>query len=526
MKTNISRRHFLKHSGAFSAAAGVGMPMVMNLAMPGSASAATSTGYKALVCVYLAGGNDAHNTVIRTDKGLARFMAARANVGGEVIAVDTATGALSPRNPLPALTVAQNKTGIAGLSLALHPRLVKVKTLFADGKLAIIGNIGPLTAPTTVSDYQSGTPNVPPKLFSHNDQTSIWQSGQPEGATSGWGGELVRRYAQLNSIGGVNSQLLSAVAIESSPVFLAGISTKMPDNKPLVAPFGASRSQGALRPGGLDRSDNALPTDPYYVAWSIPRNDVLTEVFNGTVGRGETVAGAVAGNLIEADYLSKVKASNDAWIACTAALATVPASGVTVPADNSLAAQLAMVAKLIKSSTSASLAYGRQVFFVQLGGFDTHSGQVGNNNAHARLLGQLDDALAYFDAELGADRSKVVTFTASEFGRKLNENGDGSDHGWGGHHFVMGGGPSSGLTGGVYGYFPDMSTWNSTTNSYGATEQLLADGVLVPSVPVYQLAAQLGKWLGIDWTSGTNVTVASQLFPNLGAFPAKLTGLA
>ncbi|MFT3859243.1 MAG: DUF1501 domain-containing protein [Aquabacterium sp.] len=508
MASTISRREFLKRSGTAASVAGAGAPLVMNL-VPSSALAGTTSGYKALVCVFLAGGNDAYNTVIRTDRGLQRFVAARETVSREVLTVDG--GSIAPKLAL-ALSAAQNRTSIAGLSLALHPALSNIKQLIEQGRMAVIGNAGPLAAPTTATAYLNGTVAVPPKLFSHNDQTSMWQSGQPEGATSGWGGELVRRFAETNLINGQASQLFSAVAMESTPVFCAGTSAKMPDAKPVVAPFGASRAGGALRPGGLEQDPAGGPTAPYLIRWAIDREVALPPLFAGTVGRGEgTVAGVSANHLIEQDYVKKLNSANEAWKASSKAMAGV-SNSVPVPAGNSLAEQLAVVARLIKSSGNTPLSLGRQVFFVQLGGFDTHSGQVGSESPHLKLLRQLDDALKFFDDELGADRSKVVTFTASEFGRKLNENGDGTDHGWGGHHFVMGGS----VQGGAYGYFPDLSSWNDATRSYGDS-QVLPDGTLVPSVPVDLIAKELGKWMGIDWSNASNAKVGAQLFPGLSA---------
>jgi uncharacterized protein (DUF1501 family) len=514
--THISRRSFLKQGGALTSAAAVGMPFVMNLVASSSAQAAAAGTYKALVCVFLAGGNDAHNTVIRTDKGLTRFMAARPTVGAEVTSTDTA-GTITPLNALD-MSKAPNQTGIQSLSLALHPSLVHLKDYFEAGRLAIIGNIGPLAAATTLTTYQNASVALPPKLFSHNDQTSMWQSGQPEGAVSGWGGELVRRFAEQNQVSGIsNAQMFSAVGLESTPVFCAGTNAKMPDSKPVVVPFGAATSGGALRPGGLTRDENIHPPGPWLIDWSSPREDVLPAIFSGAAGRGETSkVGVQANNLLETDYLTKLNNANEAWKAISQATATATTSAP--PDDNALAAQLAEVAQLIKASGNSPLALGRQVFFVQLGGFDTHSGQIGTNSAHRNLLRKLDEALKYFDDELGdTDRGKVVTFTASEFGRKLNENGDGTDHGWGSHHFVMGGGTK----GGVYGHFPDLSTWDTTKSSY-ADGQLLADGTMIPKVPVDLFAKELGKWLGIDWAVGSNVTVAAQLFPNLSATQALL----
>ncbi len=502
MSHKITRRHFLKQSGAMGAAASLGMPLVMNLTAPTGAHAAVDGGYKALVCVFLAGGNEAHNTVFRTDRGLDRFRAARPSVSADVLEVNGL-----PRNPLQ-MQPGWNRTGIDGMALALHPSLANVKTLFESGRLAIVGDVGPLIEPTTASAVVAGTARMPPKLSSHNDQTSIWQSGRSEGATVGWGGEMVRRFAELNQVDGQVSQLFSAVAVESTPVFCAGSHPGMPDNKPPVSMFGAAKGVGTLRPGGLRASEqNGETRFLIYEDQRLRREDVLADVFSGLIGVSELPDG-VAG-LIEQDYLTKLKGAQRAWETAEQALTKVTMTQ-TVPAGNHLAAQLAVVARMVKSSGSEPLSLKRQVFYVQLGGFDTHSGQIGAVNSHSSLLRQLDVALKYFDDEQGQDRDKVMTFTASELGRKLNENGDGTDHGWGGHHFVMGGAQ----TRGVYGYFPDLDSWDDNRSAY-RDEHLLPDGTLVPKVPVDLYAKEFGAWLGIDWRQGSNREVARLLFPNL-----------
>ncbi len=508
-RDGVSRRGFLKQGGAIATAASVGMPLVMNLVAPRQAHAAAASDYKALVCVFLAGGNDSHNTVFRTDRGkgpvsnLTRFLEARPTVGGEVVSNGVAKLPLN-------LDGFPNNTGISGLSLALHPSLKNIKALFEANKLAILGNVGPLRKPTTATEVLAGTASMPPKLSSHNDQTSIWQSGYPEGAISGWGGEIVRRLGDRNSVGGKRSQLFSAVAIESSPVFCSGTHQAMPGELDVVSPFGAAKGSGALRPGGV-KGTGSETTPPFTVHGQIDRDTVLKPFFDGAVGRSEFT------HLIEEDYLGKMANAERAWAASSKAMSGVSLNN-SVPQGNMLAAQLAVVAKMIKAHANDPLAMGRQVFYVQHSGYDTHSAQVGGvHSAHLRLLEALDTALKFFDDELGADRDKVLTFTASEFGRKLNENGDGTDHGWGGHHFVMGGGVKSG----VFGYFPDLGTWNSQKARYD-DEQILPDGTLVPSFPVDAYARELGQWLGVDWNTGDNKAVAEILFPN---FPqAKMMG--
>lgn len=503
MTKHISRRNFLKHSGALGAITTVGVPMVMNL-LPTDASAAVTDNYKALVCVFLAGGNDAFNMVVRTDstEGVQRYKDMRPNIR-------LADGDLSNANDANLLTITgQNNHCIPAapnLKLKLHPRMPQLKAMFDLGQVALIGNIGPLVKPMTADLYVPGSVDVPPKLFSHNDQQSVWQSGKPEGSTNGWGGELVRRLAANNKIGGNRSDLFSAVAVEANGLFCAGTGAKVQGEPtlPPVTPLVVSKD-GVLQPGANFWYGN------------VSRAYVLDPLLSGAVGMSSltTSTGAATQHLIEADYLGKLVSANLA----SGYMATAQAASTTVkvnpaPAGNGLAKQLEIVANFIRAQSSQPLSYARQVFFVQLGGFDTHSDQ-GRGGAHDQLLGALDEALSYFYTQLGTDGvSKVTTFTASEFGRKLNANGDGSDHGWGGHHFVMGGG----VKGGVYGSFPDLSTWIAGSGKYGDT-QLLSDGTMVPAVAVDTLSKELGEWLGVNLTKTDPVggALVKQLFPSAG----------
>jgi uncharacterized protein (DUF1501 family) len=532
MTNSISRRSFLKHSGALGSVVGAGLPVALNLTMPSQAMAAPgddTSGYRALVCVFLAGGNDAFNTIVRTDSaaGLQRYRAARSNVA-------------LPDDRLTALNItpANNHCVPATPSLALkiNDKLPNLCSMFNEGKLAIIGNIGPLVQNMTAAEYVPGSSTVPAKLFSHNDQQSVWQSGQPEGAISGWGGELVRRLSAQNrvtTLGTDDQQLFASVAVESSPVFCNGTNTKMPGGKPTITMFGAASRGGALRPGGADiySMETTGPSNSDYSFWGMTRlgrNATLNPIFEGSAGMSTLTSTVSTKHFIESDYCKKLKSANDAWLSMFTATSNITSS-TPPPAGNRLANQLRVVADIIKARSATPLSMSRQVFFVQLGGFDTHSGQQLGGSEHDRLMTQLNDALFYFDTQLGADRSLVTTFTASEFGRKLHANGDGTDHGWGGHHFVMGGalmGKDSQnkdiwLRGGVYGNFPDLSTWNG--NAYTDT-QLLSDGTLVPKVSVDVFAKEMGQWLGIDWSTAENKLVAEQLFPNLSKL-APLPGI-
>ncbi len=501
MTKDISRRNFLKHSGALGAITTVGMPMVMNL-LPGNAFAAGGAPYKALVCVFLAGGNDAYNTVVRTDTamGVIRYRDARPD-----IALPEASAAAGSYDL--DLSVG-NKT--TATRLMLHPKMPKIRARFALGEVALVGNVGPLVdASVRPSEFDPGSTKVPPKLFSHNDQQSVWQCGKPDGATSGWGGEMVRRFAALNTITDPDtsivsaSHLFSSLAVESNAVFSAGTGFKASSESnaaAVVSPLGVS-SSGVLQPGNNAR----VPL--------LTRETFLFPIFKGANGMSTlTTATGSTKHLIEGDYQSKLNSANTAWQRMTEAQAKSAFTAGAPTAGNPLAKQLQAVVNVIKARQSGALAYGRQVFFVQLGGFDTHSGQT-RGAAHDNLLWQLDDALDYFYTQLGGDSGNVVTFTASEFGRKLKANGDGSDHGWGGHHFVMGGG----VKGGAYGHFPDLSQWDG--KSVNDAERLLSDGTMVPAVAVETYAKELGEWFGLNWADGgANAELAKALFPNAGTY--------
>jgi uncharacterized protein (DUF1501 family) len=501
MTKHISRRNFLKHSGALGAITSVGMPLVMNL-LPTDATAAVSGPYKALVCVFLAGGNDAYNTVVRNDSvaGVARYLSARPDIALPEATVNNSLYALD--------LTGRNHTTAA--KLMLHPNMPKMRERFGRGEVALIGNVGPLVDGTIKpSEFDPGSVRVPPKLFSHNDQQSVWQSGKPDGATSGWGGEMVRRFTALNTIttaanGGSAPppNLFSSLAVEASAVFSAGTNFKAV-NEPAgaaVSPLGVA-STGVLQPG------NSVLVGAH------TRESLLFPIFNGTNGMSTlTAASGTTKHLIETDYQGKLSSANTAWQLMTDAQTASGFTASAPPTDNQLAKQLQAVVNVIKARDKGQLSYGRQVFFVQLSGFDTHSGQT-RGGAHDNLLAQLDAALDYFYTQLGTDVANVTTFTASDFGRKLKANGDGSDHGWGGHHFVMGGG----VKGGAYGHFPDLSQWDG--KSVNDAERLLSDGTMVPAVAVETYAKELGQWFGLNWSDGgANAELAKALFPNAGTY--------
>jgi uncharacterized protein (DUF1501 family) len=433
---NASRRAFLRHASALGLA-GTAAPFALNLASIGAASAATAADYKALVCVFLYGANDAHNTVVPYDAAsYATYAAAR----GTLAWTPAELTPLEPTTPLP-----------GSKQVALPTALAPLATLFDAGQCAIVANVGPLVVPTDRTSFNNRAVPLPPKLFSHNDQQSVWQASVPEGAKYGWGGRIGDMLASQNT-----NQIFTCNSLTGSAVFLSG---------QLVQPFQIDPAQGSIAFGPLNSG-------------ALYGSATGATALRNTLTRTRT-------HLFESDLHNINQRSIDSNTALSAALAVAPTLTTVFPSNNSLATQLAMVAKNV--SVSAELGAKRQVFMVSLGGFDTHSGQ---DATHPALLAQLAAAIEAFQqamVELNAAQ-KVTLFTASDFGRTLTVNGDGTDHGWGGHHFVVGGAVKGKQ---VVGIYPELVA-NGPTDA--------GNGRLIPTSAVEQYAATLAKWMGVSAT--------------------------
>lgn len=511
---DIDRRRLLKAGGALSAL-GAAAPFAAQLLAAGSAAASAPGDYKALVCIYLYGANDPHNTVVATDTdSWARYFAAR-NTGFDPIAlmplgtapvlagqVSPVTGRVSGPNkpefwggvlpivpatpkPIPPATAAS-----PARTFALHPFLGPLQSLFNQGRLAIVANVGPLIQPTSKQQYLSQSAPVPQSLFSHFDQQGAWQVGLGQPFKIGWGGAMADKLLASNG---------------ANPVFTA------------ITPSGNSQ------PGGL----SLYLAGQIARGYSITTNAVPADVIQSVVGRmlfTSPSAPATVSALIQNtsatsnfanDYAAVVTRSINAATLVNAAVSAGPAT--TIPAApnyvnpftgstavNSLAQQMQAVARQI--AAAPQLGISRQVFFVSMPGFDTHANQ---NLAHPDLLGQVAQAMLYFDGALanvgGRDlRGSVTTFTASDFGRTFTTNGSGTDHGWGSHQFVMGGAVNGGN---IYGDFPTLGV-----DSGGFSNPDMAGNALVPKISVDQYGATLGAWMGVSSTDLANI------FPNLGNF--------
>lgn len=509
----MDRRHFLRVGGAFSAL-GVGAPLALQLAAAGSAAGQSAPDYKALVCVFLFGGNDAHNTVLATDTdSWTRYFNTR-NTGADPIALmppgtaatpvgqtnavtgrvaaagaPEAWGGVLPITPRTAQAI-PNGTNATSRTFALHPFLGPLQTLFGQNRLAVLANVGTLIQPTTKSQYQSRSVAVPASLFSHNDQQSTWQALSTEGARTGWGGRFADLVAGMNG----GNTLFTAVSASGNAVFLSGqsvvqyqLSTGAQPAVVVSGAQGASLFGSSLGPSRVrdlitdtNLSSNFAADYSSVVSRSLNASATINSAFTQSIVTGVTTAPAY----------------------------TNPLNGRVE--TNALALQLQTVARMI--AAAPGLGVRRQVFFVSLGGWDTHDFQ---NAVQPNLLAKVAHALSYFDGALsnvgGLDRrSQVTTFTASDFGRSFTTNGDGTDHAWGAHHFIMGGAVNGGD---IYGQYPTLGADVAGFNNPDA-----AGGAQIPTTSVDQYGATLGRWFGV---SDSDIDV---IFPRLRNFPARYLG--
>ena len=459
-----TRRAFLRRSTQLGLA-GTALPFALNLAAMGEAAAFTATDYKALVCVFLYGGNDYANTVVTyDDDSYNKYATIRGGSGqaGGGIAIPKADLAATLLNPAVPLA--------AGRQYAMHPAMTGMANLFNTGTAAVQLNVGPLIVPLTRTQYNGSNRTlypIPPKLFSHNDQQSVWQSSSPEGSTVGWGGNLGDLALSSNT-----NSLFTCISVTGNAVFLSG--------------------------------DSALS---YQVSTggAIAINGVKNSVYGSTAVRSAltSLIQQTSPQVLENEYNRVTTRAVTAESQITSGLAGVTLA-TAFPSNNSLADQLKMVARLI--GARSTLGSKRQVFMVSLGGFDLHDNLI---SQQPTLMKRVSEAMtAFYDAtvELGV-ADKVTAFTASDFGRTLNSNGDGSDHGWGSHHFMVGGAVKGNA---FYGKAPPVSNTNSTTD---ANDQWhVGQGRLLPSTSVDQYAGTLAKWFGV-----ANSELAGVL-PNLSHF--------
>ncbi|UXI67226.1 DUF1501 domain-containing protein [Tahibacter amnicola] len=416
-------------------------------------------GYRALVCLFLYGGNDSVNTIVPID-GVARsaYQGSRGTLQLPVSALLPLTpvaGGAAPsdgcRYGLQSAIRAGDAVGTSGL-----------RDLFATGKAAVVCNVGTLVRPTTKPQYQTPGFSLPPQLFSHDDQQTYWQTSRPD-SSLGWGGRIADLLYATNS----NTVLPMTMTIGGENVLQRG----------------AVVNQYALNP----HPQGAVPISAIENSWNAPRRDILREMN----------APEAQAHRLERAFARSMNRAIDNYGMVATALAGAPNVATVFP-DTRLGAQLRMVARLV--AARQTLGMQRQIFFVSAGGFDTHDTQLAD---HPGLLSDVARSLAAFYAatvELGVAES-VTTFTASDFGRTLSSNGDGSDHGWGGHHFVIGDAVRGGS---FYGAMPSLTVGGQDDAGWGQ---------VIPTLSVDQYGATLARWFGVG------SSLMSDIFPNIGNFP-------
>ena len=467
-KHEQTRRQFLRNV-SLASMAGIGVsPFMLELnSLVAMAQQSVASDYKALVCVFLSGGNDGHGTVIATDPtSFNAFTTARSGAPGLAYSLSS----LLPISP---------QTPQSGRTFALNPYLGGVQNLFNAGRAAIISNVGTLIAPATKAQVLANSVPLPASLYSHFDQTAAWQAITADGGSAvhtGWGGAMADLIASMNT-----NSAFTCISTSGIALFLSGLTSYQLN----------VTSAGPIPISGL--------TQPLF------GQQAGTSALSNILTANET-------NLFAKEYQVVINRSTAAQASLATSMLTAGVGGVANPpqyldpitnklTNNSFATSLQTVARIIGGRSG--LGVTRQIFYVVLGGFDTHDNQAPQI---ARLLTQLGSGLEYFDSVMTSMgiNDQVTTFTASDFGRTLTANSDGTDHGWGSHHIVTGGAVSGGD---MYGQYPVIGA--NQANDTGA-------GRLIPTTSVEQYAGTLARWFGL---SDGQVRTVFPNFVNFGTSP-------
>lgn len=522
MNDSSSRREFLRWSASFSIM-GAAAPLALQLAAAGQAAAATNDtrDYKALICLFLQGGQDSNNLVLATDTdSFARYTSAR-NTGEDPIALKAPGtppqtvppgtrknkpamwGGVIPINlktpqPIPAGTTI---VGGGPRTFAMHPFMKPLivsdvagqPSMWDAGRLAVLANVGTLIAPITKAQFNSKSVPIPAALGSHNDQQSAWQSGAIDGAQTGWGGRLADILANQNGA----QSIFTSVSASGNAVFVSGnVVNQYQVNTDLSAPaisirgisgnlFGTSAGSTAFKSIIQNTGTDSNFANDY--ATTVQRSITAAATLNSKFKTPGTVLAAPV-------YKEPIQDFED---------------------KNPWTIQLNTVLQMIAAAPAMGIK--RQVFFLRLDQHDTHDNQ---NPREAVNLTRLAQAMTYLDAALAAMpagsgqvvdmRSSVTAFTASDFSRGFSTNGSGTDHAWGGHHLIMGGAVKGGD---MYGQYPTLGI-----DKTGFNNPDIVGNNMLPTTSVDQYGATLGRWFGVPESD------LFTIFPNLHNYPTPFLG--
>ncbi len=449
-----SRRQFLQLASRTLAGSGLalGAQPWWTLARAAEANQASDGDYRALVCVFLQGGCDGFSLMVPT--GQAEYGAYERSRAGLAV----------PKGSLLPLHGSDGKAPVAGL----HPSATAVRPLFDGGRLAMLANVGNLMEPVSKQAYEEGSAILPAQLFSHADQATQWQQLQGrDRASTGWGALAAAQLAEFQE-----RDYLTSITLSGANYWQAGFGQR---------PFSLKES-GVLEYAGLGADDN----------WTRPRREAFLRVLEHR--RSHLMTSAYADMQQRAMQISTELGQT---LAAQQGMIDEP-----VP-DYTLARQLAMVARLI--GARAQLGMHRQIFYVEMGGFDVHDNQ---NLEMPKRFAELCDSLAWFQRALDTlgEARNVISFTSSDFGRSLTSNGDGTDHGWGNHLMVMGDAVSGGD---IHGTLPLLDIGGPDSVHHGR---------ILPTAAASQYAATLLEWIGLPPGD------VDRILPQLGNFPDRTLG--
>ena len=477
----LTRRGFIRQAACAALGTGALSAAIGDLRFINAAIAQNAiSDYKALVCIFLSGGNDANNLIIPT---IASEYADYAAIRTDVLAL--------PISGAPKVALPLSPLSSDGHDYGLHPACPELATLFHESKLAMLFNTGTLVYPMTRAQYQGGILQKPPQLFSHSDQVTQWQTSIPDRPpVTGWGGRC--------------ADLLAAVqpnAPISMSVTLAGANTFEVGN--IVSQYSVT-SSGAINLSGVTGSRLQSLTN----LLALPHPNLQVQAYSDVSEHA-----LQTGGLLNAAIATSSAANY--WTVPFPTTVTSPTGGNAF--NSGLASQLRMIARLIEAGhrDAANGGFGmkRQIFFCQVGGYDTHSGQTTGPGqttvgSHANLMAELSQSMFAFQRameQLGLSNN-VTTFTGSDFGRTFPANGEGSDHGWGSHHMIMGGAVNGRRT---YGRFPTLAVNGPDDTNTGRW---------IPTTAIDQYFATLASWFGVDSNN------LSTVFPNLNRFASSNLG--